>query len=95
MKNSIIVEKSETGDEVYFRLNHGTVSHTVEITNSMYADLDSKGTLLGVEWINIKECTKDAHLGNRDYSTVPEIKALHQKHPDTSVKIEKLLSGIL
>lgn len=95
MKNNIIVEKSETGDELYFRIGRGPISHTVEITNSMYADVDTKGNLLGVEWINIKDCTKEASGSPTDYSEVPEIKALKLKYPETAQVITGLLEEIM
>lgn len=95
MKNSIIVEKSETGDELYFRINLGKVSNTVEITDSMYVDMDSKGNLLGVEWINIKGCTKNLTGASKDYSNVPEIKALKERFPETAQRITGLIQGIM
>jgi uncharacterized protein YuzE len=95
LKNSIIVEKSETGDELYFRIGLGKVSNTVEITDSMYADIDAKGNLLGVEWINIKNCTKEISENSKDYSGVPEIKALQMRFPETAQKITGLLQSII
>lgn len=95
MKNNIIVEKSETGDELYFRITLGKVSNTVEITDSMYADIDASGNLLGVEWINIQDCTKEVSSVPKDYSGVPEIKALKIKFPETAHKITGLLPSIL
>lgn len=95
MKNNIMVEKSETGDELYFRINLGKVSSTVEITNSMYADIDSKGNLLGVEWINIRDCIKEISEVPKDYSGVPEIKALKVKFPEPAERINELLPSLI
>lgn len=91
LKNSISMEKSETGDEVYFRLSAGEISQTVEITDSMFTDVDIEGKVLGVEWINVNNCLQGIYPTEHSYSDLPEIKELARKYPETATQISGML----
>lgn len=86
------MERSE--DELYFRCGSGKVARTIEITDSMFIDVDTEGILVGVEWINFNHCTKEVADNSKDYHEVPEIKELKKHFPEKALGIADLLSGL-
>lgn len=87
------MERSE--DELYFRCNSGKVARTIEITDSMFVDVDTDGTILGVEWINFNHCTQEVANDSKNYHEVPELKELKKHYPEKAAGIATLLTIIL
>jgi len=49
------IEHDPTVDALYLRLRSGHVAETVELTDSIYLDIDPDGHILGAEFVNAGE----------------------------------------
>lgn len=61
---------------LYVRLRPGAVTRTVEITDTVYADLDAEGRTLGVEFVNADEFIPFLREQTEAERIVPEVRAL-------------------
>jgi uncharacterized protein YuzE len=51
-KVTVRIEHDPTVDALYLRLRTGHVAETVELSDSIYLDIDPEGQILGAEFVN-------------------------------------------
>ena len=61
---------------LYITLRQGDVARTIEVTDTIYVDLDAQGTPLGIEFINADEFIPFLRDHADDVDIPPQVRAV-------------------
>lgn len=71
MESSIRVKHDRDVDAVYVTLRAGDVARTVEVTGSIYMDVDGLGRPLGLEFLHSEDLAPYVHAHGAEFG-IPE-----------------------